>query len=66
MTEDKPDTETPAAPVIETADEHAALLVEMEARRAEEAVIAAEQDAALQAVRDECNAFREAAKTDLD
>jgi len=58
MTEDKPVTETPAAPVISNDHDTAALLAEMEARREEEAKIAAEQDAALQAVRDACNAFR--------
>jgi hypothetical protein len=58
MTEDTPVTETPAAPVIDHEAENAALSAEMEARREEEAKIAAEQDAALQAVRDACNAFR--------
>jgi hypothetical protein len=60
----EPTTELAAEPVIDMAAaeqeklDNEALMAELNARREEEAKIAAEQDAALQAVRDACNAFR--------
>ena len=65
MTEDTPGTATPAAPVIDEAAareaaEHAKMMADLEARRIEEAAIAAVQDAALQAVKDGCAAGRAA------
>ena len=60
-TENEVVTETVAEPVIDMgAAEHEAMMAELNARRAEEAATAAEQDAALQAVRDECDAYRAA------
>lgn len=51
---------TDEAPVSDAADDSAAMLAEMKQRAAEEAKIAAEQDAALQAVKEQCDAFRAA------
>ena len=45
-------------PVIDRAAANEEMLAEMQKRAAVEAKIAEEQDAALQAVRDECDAFR--------
>lgn len=42
----------------QSAAEHESVMAELNARRVEEAAIAAVQDAALQAVRDQCDAFR--------
>jgi hypothetical protein len=57
--EDNIVTETVAEPVIDMAA-HAAMLAEMAARIEAEKKIAAEQDAALQAVRGQCDAYRAA------
>lgn len=43
--------------------EQDAMVADMKKRQAEEAIIAAEQDAALQAVRDRCDAERAALKS---
>jgi hypothetical protein len=58
-TEEEIATDTAAEQAKEAA-EHEAMIAEMEKRRAEEAAIAAEQDAALQAVKDQCDAYRAA------
>jgi hypothetical protein len=47
-------------PVTSTIPEHDVMLADLEARRAEEAAIAAVQDAALAAVRAQCDAYRAA------
>jgi hypothetical protein len=66
-TENEVSTET-AAPVLDIAAakreklDHEALMAELNARREEEAKIAAEQDAALAAVKAQCDAFRAALK----
>ena len=57
MTDEKENT-------TDTAAESKAFIAELNARREEEAKIAAEQDAALQAVRDQCDAFRAALLND--
>jgi hypothetical protein len=63
-TENEVSTETAAAPVIDMAAaereklDHEALMAELNARREEEAKIAAVQDAALAAVKAQCDAFR--------
>ena len=45
-------------PVIDRAAANEEMIAEMQKRAAEEAVVAAAQDAALQAVKDQCDAFR--------
>ncbi len=69
-------TETVAEPVIDmdqarmdaqnakAAAEHEAMMADLNARREEEAAIAAEQDAALAAVKAECDAYRDALTTE--
>jgi hypothetical protein len=71
-TENNPAVEFVADPVLDAvaaeqakqAAEMDAMLADMQKRRAEEAVVAAEQDAALQAVRDQCDAYRAALKSE--
>jgi hypothetical protein len=46
------------------AAEHEIMMADLNARREEEAAIAAEQDAALAAVRAECDAYRDALTTE--
>jgi hypothetical protein len=74
-TENEVVTETVAEPVIDTdqarmeaqnakaAAEHEIMMADLNARREEEAAIAAEQDAALAAVKAACDAERAALKT---
>ena len=74
-TENEVATETVAEPVIDMdqarmddqnakdAAEHEAMMADLNARREEEAAIAAEQDAALAAVKAACDAERAALKT---
>jgi hypothetical protein len=71
-TEDTPVTETAAAPIVDMSaaaqearskqdyEENVALIASMEKRREEEAKVAAEQDAALEAVRKACDEQRSA------
>jgi hypothetical protein len=51
-------------PVIDRAAANEEMIAEMQKRAAEEAVVAAAQDAALQAVKDQCDAFRAALATE--
>jgi hypothetical protein len=76
-TENEVVNETVAEPVIDmdqarmdaqnakAAAEHEAMMADLNARREEEAAIAAEQDAALAAVRAECDAYRDAIADEL-